>query len=190
MRRSGQLRNSELRYEPLGAENKEGFDPKHEMSPEIFIRASDMGQRYETLLRISEALSACREPEDLTSILSNHLREFLHFFHFYIIVYKENSTEVEWAVVGPRRASSVRTPMCQSKTGRHGGHTLHRNLSTSPVGTKMKWFRRVLSMGLQPKVFTSDRWFLWRSRHRIGAWARWVCPDLLAPLTVPKTFLS
>ncbi len=54
----------------------------------------------------------------------------------------------------------------------------------------MKGFRRVLSMGLQPKVFTSDRWFLCPSRHRIGAWAPWVCPDLLAPLTVPKTFLS
>jgi hypothetical protein len=42
--------------------------------------------------------------EDLTSILSNHLREFLHFFHFYIIVYKENSTEVEWAVVGSEKS--------------------------------------------------------------------------------------
>ena len=104
MRRSGQLHNSELRYEPLGAENKEGFDSKHEMSPEIFIRASDMGQRYEALLRISEALSACREPEDLTSMLSDQLREFLDFFQFYIIVYKENSTDVEWAVVGPERS--------------------------------------------------------------------------------------
>src|SRR5579862_7592789 len=74
------------------------------MSPEISIRVSDTGQRYEALLRISEALSACREPEDLTSILSNHLREFLDFFQFYIIVYKENSTEVEWAVVGSEKS--------------------------------------------------------------------------------------
>jgi hypothetical protein len=28
------------------------------------------------------------------------LREFLDFFQFYVIVYKENSTDVEWAVVG------------------------------------------------------------------------------------------
>ncbi len=74
------------------------------MSPEISIRVSDTGQRYEALLRISEALSACREPEDLTSILSDHLREFLDFFQFYIIVYKENSTEVEWAVVGSEKS--------------------------------------------------------------------------------------
>jgi hypothetical protein len=74
------------------------------MSPEISIRVSDTGQRYEALLRISEALSACREPEDLTSILSDHLREFLDFFQFYIIVYKENSAEVEWAVVGSEKS--------------------------------------------------------------------------------------
>jgi len=28
------------------------------------------------------------------------MREFLTFLQFYIIVYKENSTEVEWAVLG------------------------------------------------------------------------------------------
>jgi GAF domain-containing protein len=81
-----------------------GFIPKREMSPEISIRTSDTGQRYEALLRISEALSACREPEDLTSILSDYLREFLDFFQFYILVYKENSSEVEWAVVGSEKS--------------------------------------------------------------------------------------
>lgn len=59
--------------------------------------------RYEAVLRISEALSACRETEDLTRILSEQLREFLDFFQFYIVVYKENSTEIEWAVVGSEK---------------------------------------------------------------------------------------
>jgi len=67
---------------------------QREMSPEISIRVSEAGRRYEAVLRISEALSACREPEDLTRILSELLGEFLDFFQFYIIVYKENSTEV------------------------------------------------------------------------------------------------
>ena len=80
-----------------------GFLPKHEISPRTSIREQGEGQRYEALLRISEALSACREPEDLTRILSEQLREFLDFFQFYIIVYKENSTEVEWAVVGSEK---------------------------------------------------------------------------------------
>jgi formate hydrogenlyase transcriptional activator len=74
------------------------------MSPNVSIRASDTGQRYEALLRISEALSACREPEDLTRILSEQLRDFLDFFQFYIVVYKENSPEVEWAVVGSEKS--------------------------------------------------------------------------------------
>ena len=42
-------------------------------------------------------------PEDLTRILSEQLREFLDFFQFYIVCYKENSTEVEWAVVGSEK---------------------------------------------------------------------------------------
>src|ERR1700751_5137905 len=61
------------------------------------------GSRYEAVLRISEALSACRETEDLTRILAEQLRDFLDFFQFYIVCYKENSTEVEWAVVGSEK---------------------------------------------------------------------------------------
>jgi PAS domain S-box-containing protein len=56
------------------------------------------------VLRLSEALSLCQEPEDLTKVLSEQLREFLVFLHFYIVVYKENSTEVEWAVVGREKS--------------------------------------------------------------------------------------
>ena len=61
-------------------------------------------RRYEAVLRLSEALSQCREPEDLTAILSEELREFLPFLQFYIVVYKENSDEVEWAVVGREKS--------------------------------------------------------------------------------------
>ncbi len=62
------------------------------------------GRRYEAVLRLSEALSTCREPEELTKILSRELGQFLDFFQFYIIVYKENSTDVEWAVLGPEKS--------------------------------------------------------------------------------------
>jgi hypothetical protein len=62
-------------------------------------RRSD-GGRYEAVLRLSEALSSCREPEELTKILSEQMGAFLDFLQFYLIVHKENSTEVEWAVRG------------------------------------------------------------------------------------------
>jgi len=64
----------------LGRKMRKGFIPKREMSPNVSIRALDTGQRYEALLRISEALSACREPEYLTRILSEQLGKFLDFF--------------------------------------------------------------------------------------------------------------
>ena len=73
------------------------------ISVDTGVRQTD-GQRYEAVVRLSEALSLCREPEDLTKVLSEQLREFLKFSHFYIIVYKENSAEVEWAVLGQERS--------------------------------------------------------------------------------------
>jgi formate hydrogenlyase transcriptional activator len=75
-----------------------------EVDPDVSVWARGAGRRYEAVLRISEALSACREPEDLTKILSEQLREILDFFQFYIIVYKQNSTEVEWAVLGAEKS--------------------------------------------------------------------------------------
>jgi formate hydrogenlyase transcriptional activator len=62
------------------------------------------GRRYEAVLRLSEALSACDEPEELSKILSRELREFLDFFEFYIVLYNQDSSEVEWAVLGPEKS--------------------------------------------------------------------------------------
>ena len=74
------------------------------MGGEAYIQPRSDGQRYEAVLRLSEALSLCTEPEDLTKILSEELREFLDFLQFYIVVYKEKSSDVEWAVVGREKS--------------------------------------------------------------------------------------
>ena len=81
-----------------------GFPAKRDITGDVSVLPRGTGRRYEAVLRLSEALSQCREPEDLTKILSEELREFLEFLQFYIIVYKENSTEVEWAVVGREKS--------------------------------------------------------------------------------------
>src|SRR6201988_2274650 len=74
------------------------------MGGNAYIPTGSDGRRYEAVLRLSEALSVCTEPEELTKILSEQLREFLDFLQFYIIVYKEKSSEVEWAVVGREKS--------------------------------------------------------------------------------------
>ena len=74
------------------------------MTGEVDILSRSDGRRHEAVLRLSEALSLCPEPEDLTKVLFEQLREFLAFLQFYIIVYKEKSSEVEWAVVGREKS--------------------------------------------------------------------------------------
>ncbi len=75
-----------------------------EMSGDARFAARSTARRYDAVLRLSEFLSECRDPEDLTKVLSEQLREYLEFLQFYIVVYKENSDEVEWAVVGREKS--------------------------------------------------------------------------------------
>jgi hypothetical protein len=49
------------------------------MGGDAYIQPGNDGRRYEAVLRLSEALSVCTEPEDLTKILSEQLHEFLDF---------------------------------------------------------------------------------------------------------------
>ena len=68
-------------------------------------------QRYEALLRVSEALSSCREPEGLSRILADHLRELIQFDYFDVLVFKENSDDVEWHVMGDGQVPSFDVPI-------------------------------------------------------------------------------
>jgi formate hydrogenlyase transcriptional activator len=70
------------------------------MSTELQTESGTGAQRYEALLRISEALSTCREPEELTRVLADQLRELIRFDYLDVLVFKENSNEVEWHVMG------------------------------------------------------------------------------------------
>jgi formate hydrogenlyase transcriptional activator len=57
-------------------------------------------QRYDAVLRISEALSACSEPEELAKILAEQLGQVISFEHLDVLVLKENSNEIEWRARG------------------------------------------------------------------------------------------
>ncbi len=56
--------------------------------------------RYEAVLRISEALTACRQPEELARVLADQLSEFLSFERLDVMVLKENTAEIEWHAWG------------------------------------------------------------------------------------------
>lgn len=74
------------------------------MGTDLLKPIANSTRRYEAVLRLSEALSTCEEPEELTKTLSEHLSQILDFFQFYIVVYKNNSTEIEWAVLGSEKS--------------------------------------------------------------------------------------
>jgi formate hydrogenlyase transcriptional activator len=57
-------------------------------------------ERYAALFRISEALSACGEPEQLARVLADQLRALISFDHLDALIFKENSNEIEWHAWG------------------------------------------------------------------------------------------
>jgi GAF domain-containing protein len=70
------------------------------MSGDAHISPKRMARRYEAVVRISEALAACREPEELAKTLADQLHEFVSFDHLDVMVLKENSSEIEWHAWG------------------------------------------------------------------------------------------
>jgi formate hydrogenlyase transcriptional activator len=70
------------------------------MSTDPTIAPASDSQRYEAVLRISEVLSACREPEELAKTLADEIDKFLHFDHLYLGVLKQNSNEIQFRVWG------------------------------------------------------------------------------------------
>ena len=66
------------------------------MSTDLANLAEINKQRYDAVLRISEALSACPRPEDLATSLAEQLGQVIPFEHLNVVVLKENSSEIEY----------------------------------------------------------------------------------------------
>jgi transcriptional regulator with GAF, ATPase, and Fis domain len=81
------------------------------MSTNAIIASESASDRYEAVVRISEALAAASEPEALAETLANELEEFLYFDHLYIAVLKENSKEIEYRVRGKGDVALPDLPM-------------------------------------------------------------------------------
>src|SRR3984893_14967511 len=70
------------------------------MGTDLIIAPQSDSHRYEAVLRISEAIAACREPEELATSLASEIDKFLHFDRLYFVVLKENSKVIEYLVWG------------------------------------------------------------------------------------------
>jgi formate hydrogenlyase transcriptional activator len=81
------------------------------MGTGLIIAPQSDSHRYEAVLRISEAIAACREPEELAKTLADQIGEFLHFDHLYFVVVKENSQEIEYLVWGKGPLPLPRLPV-------------------------------------------------------------------------------
>jgi formate hydrogenlyase transcriptional activator len=77
-------------------------------------------QRYETVVRISESLSAYRQPdrrpEELAKVVAEHLSKVLAFDYLDVTVFKENSKEIEWRAWGKGHLACPEVPMEERPT--------------------------------------------------------------------------
>ncbi len=84
------------------------------MSTDSQLALATDTQRYEALFRISEALSACREPEELSRVLADQLRDFVSFDYLDVLVFKENSNEIEWRITPELQIACADLPIDQT----------------------------------------------------------------------------
>ena len=70
------------------------------MNTDPVIASESNNNRYEAVVRMTEALSTSHEPEKLAPTLADEIGGSLQFDHLYLLVLKENSTEIEYLVWG------------------------------------------------------------------------------------------
>ena len=60
------------------------------------VSAISNAQLYEAVVRISQGLSCCRNPQQLAKSLANELGQFVSLDHLDIAIFKENSNDIDW----------------------------------------------------------------------------------------------
>ena len=105
------------------------------MSTDALSSPESNTQRYEAVLRISEALVACREPEELARVLADQLGEFLSFDHLDVMVLRRIPQKLN-GTRGAKEAYPL-ARICRPRTCQDGTLTTPRNLFTLPTGTPM-----------------------------------------------------
>ena len=81
--------------------------PKNDMSGDVHTPETS-SRRYAAVLRISEAISACSDPQELATILADQLIDFLSFDHLDVMVLQGEFHRNRMARVGQRSTAPFR----------------------------------------------------------------------------------
>src|ERR1700741_29849 len=65
------------------------------MNTDPIIASQNDRCRFEAVVRISEAIAECREPDELARALADKISRFIHFDHLYFVVLEANSSQIE-----------------------------------------------------------------------------------------------
>jgi formate hydrogenlyase transcriptional activator len=137
------------------------------MNPEPQLALRTDAQRYGALLRISEALSVCSEPEELARVLADQLRELISFDYLDALIFREVSKEIEWRGWGTEPIAFPDIPVEETSSWHvyHTQESLHiADLNTDPTFPRLK--RLLENRG--PKIGSVIRVPLTTAHRRLG----------------------
>ena len=112
---------------------------------QIIVPQSDT-HRYEAVVRISEAIAACREPEELATTLAEEIGKFLNFDHLYFVVLKENTKEIEYLLWGKSPIPLADLPMEELPTWAAINSRKPRECFTYCVATASAWLLKTSTL--------------------------------------------
>jgi formate hydrogenlyase transcriptional activator len=143
----------------------------------IIMHESD-SRHYEAVHRISEAIAACCEPEQLATTLAHEIGKFLNFDHLYLTVLKENSKEIEYLLWGKSPIPSPDLPMEELPTW---AAINSRDPQHTPDWDTEERFPRFKEYAKKIKLGSSIRVPLITPHRRLGVFG--IIRDLVNPFT-------
>src|ERR1700746_3520957 len=148
------------------------------MATDPIIAPQSDTPRYEAVVRISEAIAACREPEQLAPPLADEIGKFLNFDHLYLVVLKENSKEIEYLLWGKSPIPSPDLPMEELPTW---AAINSRDPQHTPDWETEERFPRFKEYAKKIKLGSSIRVPLITPHRRLGVFG--IIRDLVNPFT-------
>jgi formate hydrogenlyase transcriptional activator len=138
------------------------------MSTETELALGTDAQRYEALFRIFEALSSCREPEELSRTLAARLHQVIAFDHLDMLVFRENSKDIEWHLWGEGQIAFPDIPVEETSSWHVYNTQEPCHIADWDADSRFPRLKRLLGNG-GPKIGSVVRVPLTTPHRRLGA---------------------